>query len=115
MARGLLRILKVDLLTDGSGNASATPALPTCELEGVEVILGTAASVDVIVANMGRDVLNEASINASVFVPVHENGVTKLGAAISNSFAKVAWHGRGTITIANGGAGTTLSVLLYYR
>ena len=113
--RGQLRVREVDLTANGSGAATASVGLPTCELEGIDIVLGTATTADITVDNLGRHLYNVAAVNSSRYVPFHDGAVKPDGTAITNSFVEAVVHGTVSITLANATANGTLKVLLYYR
>lgn len=113
--RGQLRVREIDLVCDALGAATASVGLPTCELEGIDIVLGTAATADVTVANMGRNLYHVTGVNSSRYEPFRDGAVTKAAVAITNSFVEAVVHGTVSVTIANATANGTLKVLLYYR
>ena len=101
---------------DGSGNGSASVSLPTSRLVGAYVNIGTASSVPVTIANMGRTIVAK-TLSASGYLPLGELLDAANGSA-STSYGEggAVAHGVVTITVASGTASATgLSVTLFYE
>jgi hypothetical protein len=100
------------LTTDASGNASVTLTGVNGELRAVEVILGTASSCTVALADdHGVSLFSKTGVNANQrFVP----GATITDGTTPRSIP-IALAGDLTLTIASGGDTKTVTVLLYYR
>lgn len=105
---------RIELTTTALGAASATSVPFLGHLEGFELVLGTATAADVTIADAnGVTLYTKATLNASAYHLVRKGAVDGTGTAITNSFAPYPVAGPLTITIANGGAGTTLSIILF--
>lgn len=111
-----MRVKVSDQLTlDGSGNGTATIAVPTANLRGFYVDLGTATSVPFTVASLGRTIV-AATASADKFYPVSELVDTSSGVASTTYAAPGAViFDTVTVTVAGGTAAGTVTFKLFYE
>ncbi len=111
----MIETYRADLLTTAGGAASHVTTINIQHwFVGFELVLGTATAADVTIADSDSvNLYSKATLNASAFHLVRVNAENAAGTAITNSFVMQPAVGPLTITIANGGAAKTLSVILY--
>ena len=110
----MIDIQRIDLTTTAGGAASATSQNFNGWFTGFELVLGTATAADVTIADAGAvNLYSKTGLNASAVHVVRVNAVNAAGTAITNSFVPQPVVGPLTITIANGGATKTLSIILH--
>lgn len=99
------REVRVDTVgAAGSATGSSVISVPPCKLLGVRIDYhgSTPATTDVVISNMGRDVLNHADTDTDVFCQPREVVQTAAGtpaAAGDNLFAPFILHGLVTVTV----------------
>jgi hypothetical protein len=110
----MIDTLRTEITTNSSGAASKTTGSLNGKLLGVAVKLGTAAAIDLVVADAdGLNLLTKTTINASA--RINARGALALntdGSALSFYDAQPV-VGPLTFTIANGGDTKTASIILY--
>ena len=105
---------RIDITTTAGGAATPTSQHFNGYFIGFELVLGTATAADVTIADAaGVTLYTKTGLNASALHAVRVNAVNGSGTAITNSFVGQPVVGPLTITIANGGATKTLSIILH--
>lgn len=111
--------LRLDFTTTAAGAASKTTGNLNGRLYGFALILGTAAAVDLTIANAeGITLYTKATLNASAMHLCRKQVEDAAGAVLVYSAGNPVAEpqpvvGPLTLTIANGGDAKTASVILY--
>ncbi len=111
----MIETCRIEITTAADGSASKiTPVQFQGWFTGFQIVLGTATSADVTIADAnGVSLYVKTGLNASAFHQVRVNAENASGTAITNSFVPQPAIGPLTITIANGGNAATLSIILH--
>lgn len=111
----------ITLVTDGSGAASGVIGTVEGMLEGFHVDYGGApGTTDITISVSGGDIqaltlLSKSNANTDGYFPIRANAVGTDLAAITGIYERLPVEGQVNVTVADGGAASTLVIKMFYE